>query len=147
MIDIQIDASEIDALASRLDQAPPRMAAAVVDEVVLPNLAKYPGQSHRKMQFVSAKARRYFFAALRSGQISVPYRRTGKLGSEWSRQTDDEGITLTSTRPYGELVRGPGQAAYFAGVWPTMDAVAEESEPMAALAATAALVDIIGDAG
>lgn len=129
---------------------PATIGQRIAKEVVLPKLAQYPPASRRKQPFVSSQQRKYFFAALRSGSIAVPYRRSGALGKpdNWSQAQAGGTRTLTSKQPYSDLVRGDKkQAAYFKGVWPTVDQVARASEFDAALVATAVLVETIGNAG
>lgn len=149
-LDIKVDVAAAIAALDRLDdkRIPFTVAEAVANEVVMPNLAKYPGQSHAKQPFVSDRSRKYFFAALRSGQLVVPYRRTGQLSGNWQRVPYSDGLALRSGAPYSDLVRTAGkQARYHAGNWPTTEDIARQSEADAALAATAAIVKIIGDAG
>ena len=122
----------------------------VATEVVLPKLAQYPSPSGRKQPFVSAKSRKYFFAALRSGQIAVPYRRSGDLGKpdNWAQALSGSTLTLTSLMKYSDLVRTKGkQAAYFKGVWQTDEEIAQSCLFDAGLVATAVLVETIGGAG
>lgn len=122
------------------------IAARIAKEVVLPKLAQYPPASGRKQPFVSAKSRKYFFAALRSGALVVPYRRSGALGKpdNWTQVQTGGTLTLTSRQPYSDMVRTKGkQAGYFKGVWPTTDQVAAACLPDAALVATAVLVETI----
>lgn len=123
------------------------IAARVAKEAVLPKLAQYPPASRKKQPFVSAQSRKYFFAALRSGAIAVPYRRSGALGrpDNWTQVQTGNTLTLTSRQAYSDLVRGDKkQAAYFKGVWPTVSQVAAACETDAALVATAVLVEAIG---
>ena len=129
---------------------PQEIAQRIAKEVVLPKLAQYPPASRAKQPFVSDKSRRYFFAALRSGALVVPYRRSGALGKpdNWSQTPSGDGLTLTSQMEYSDLVRSKGrQANYFRGTWPTDVDIAESSEFDASLVATSVLVEIIGGAG
>lgn len=122
------------------------IAERIAKEVVLPKLAQYPGASRKAQPFVSDKQRRYFFAALKTGQIVVPYRRTGGLGKpeNWERVVGSDSITLKSTRKYSDLVRTKEkQAKYHKGTWPTDQDIARQSEADAALVATAVLVEMI----
>ena len=126
------------------------IAQRIAKEAVLPRLAQYPPASGRKQPFVSAQSRKYFFAALRSGALVVPYRRSGALGkpSSWGQTPGSDGLTLTSKQAYSDLVRTKGkQAAYFKGTWPTTEMVARSCDADAALIATAVLVEAIGGAG
>jgi hypothetical protein len=151
MLTITITIDDAIRALKRLEDSrlPTKIAEAVANEVVLPALVKYPAASRRTQPFVSAKQRKYFFAALRRGQIEVPYRRTGDLGSRWAKQPFGGGLALRSTIGYSELVVGDGgkQAAYHRGTWPSMTETAKRSEADAALAATAIVVKTIGDAG
>lgn len=154
MINIQISGIEdVEAALKRVadPDLPREMAKQVADEVVQPKLAQYPAASGRAQPFVSDKQRRYFFAALRTGRIRVPYPRSGHLGSpdNWSRAPMPDGITLTSTMSYSDLVIGEQgkQAKYFVGVWRPINETAAAVEAEAALSATALLVERIGDAG
>jgi hypothetical protein len=149
-LSVTIDVKEaLDALARVADPAvKQRMAERIDREVLTGALAQYPQPSRAKQAFASDASRRFFFAALRSGRITVPYRRTGGLGANWGRVPSSDGLTLRSTMPYGAMVRSvQEQARYFKGIWPTDQQIATEREADAALAATAELVEIIGDAG
>lgn len=122
-----------------------RVAGAVADEDVLPALAKYPPQSGKPMPMTPAQ-RRAFFAKLRNGQISVPYRRTGRFGRSFTKQPTSEGMDLTSALSYAPFVRGPGQAAYHRGTWDTLEDMVIALEEDAALTATGVIVEEIADA-
>lgn len=151
MIDMQVKVDASDAIRAfeRLDdpKLTEDMATYVAEQVVLPKLAQYPSPSRKKQPFVSDKARRYFFAALRSGQIRVPYQRSGDLGSKWQRLPFAHGILLQSGMDYSEIVIGENQGAYFKGTWRSITQTATDLETDAGLAATAFLVEKIGDAG
>lgn len=89
-------------------------------------VAKYPPRSSSKrMVFKSDKQRRWFFWALRSGQIDVPYRRTGTLGKSWTTdvRVTSENIrgVLGNVRPYAPYVQDEErQAQMHKGHWPTV---------------------------
>ena len=148
-LSVQVDATGALHALDRLDDPAlaEDMAAYVAEQVVLPKLAQYPSRSGKKQPFVSDKARRYFFAALRSGQIRVPYQRSGDLGSNWQRLPFAHGILLQSGMDYSEIVIGENQGAYFKGTWASVIQTAQTLEGDAALAATAFIVEKIGDAG
>lgn len=110
------------------------IAEAVATEAALPRLREYPPASGRPQPFRSDKARRWFFAALRSGAISVPYRRTGELGRRWLHlRSGGDGLVYNS-QSYAELVQGEKQADYFRGVWQSVDEVADAVERQEAAA-------------
>jgi len=146
---VTVDATEALRVLDRLDapDLPEDMATYVADQVVLPKFAQYPTRSGKKQPFVSDKSRRFFFAALRSGQIRVPYQRSHDLGLEWQRLPFAHGVLLQSGKDYSEIVIGEQQGAYFKGTWPSVVQTAQILEGDAALAATAFLVEKIGDAG
>ena len=147
MLDVKVtvDATEADRILDRLTASgfDESIAKYVADEVVLPRFMKYPGASGKAQPFVSAKQRKFFFAALRSGQISVPYRRSGALGSKWQQLPFAHGVLLRSQQGYSEIVIGERQGAYFKGTWQSIIEQAKAAEPDAALAATAFIVKTI----
>jgi len=90
-------------------------------------IAPYPAASHKPQAFKTAKQRRGFFAKLRSGQISVPYRRSGQLGSKWIADGGGAQIRLRNTAGYAGLVHSEkGQASYHRGTWKTDEKIADE---------------------
>ena len=92
----------------------------------------YPRQSRRKQPFRTDKSRRYFFWALRSGVISVPYQRTMTLKNGWQSDAANGGFTqiISNDVSYGSLVQGMGtQASYHAGTWPTEAMIAQNEAP------------------
>lgn len=68
----------------------------------------YPGRRHIPMRWVSLRQRNWFFAALRSGAIQVPYKRTSTLKKQWRVTTKDNGLTavVNNATPYGPYVQG-----------------------------------------
>jgi len=87
--------------------------------------------------FVSDKQRRWFFWALRSGQIQVPYRRSGLLGQSWRPYVEGagmatKGIVDTNLR-YAPYVQSRGeQARIHQGRWGTIQTVVEQNGDEAA---------------
>lgn len=155
MISLDVTITGIDEVARMLARVTdPALAGVIVkrvaDEVVVPKLAQYPSPSGRKQPFVSDRSRKYFFAALRSGRIAVPYQRSGDLGApdNWEQSLSGDTLTLTSRMDYSDLVRTKGkQATYFKKVWLTDEQIAQACLFDAGLVATAVLVETIGDAG
>lgn len=104
-------------------------------EMVRTQIAVYPAPpSGYRMVWKSEKQRRWFFAALREGRISVPYRRTGTLGRRWttevSRQGDDLVGKVGNVTVYGPFVQSVDeQAAVHRGRWRTDEQVARLMEP------------------
>lgn len=108
---------------------------AIIADGILPEARNTPPQSGRRQAFVSAAQRRAFFAKLRSGAITVPYQRTGRLVAAW-RPTDP--YTVVNEAPYADLVVSrERQAAYHRGNWPTDQDIAAKVQdgPAAFIAA------------
>lgn len=95
-------------------------------------IARYPPQRHGKQPFKSEKQRRYFFWALHSGAIHVPYIRGGPgsqtLGRRWHiiRRSATEAV-LENLASYADLVHGATtQSSYHAASgWLTDEGVAD----------------------
>ena len=112
-------------------------------------MAKEPFRTTRKkMQFVSARQRAFVMAAIRTGDIQVPYRRTGQIGISEQHQTTG-GIDVTVPAPYSDLVRTKGmQARYHADLWPTTEDISLKIEgDKAELIGTAAVLEALEKAG
>lgn len=145
---IKVDSqSAIDALkAADPDALRPKIANAIADEDVLPALQKYPTPSRKKMEWVSEKQRRFVIAAIKTGDIQVPYSRTGATGSSYVKVPTSDGVTVRSGLPSAAYTRGStdGPAApYHRGTWPSHEEVAENLEADAVLTATGVIVDEI----
>jgi len=136
-MEIQIELQGLDLLIAKLG----RLAAfrslqpAMRDSLnrVWGDVAKYPKSPPEGVfkGFVSAKQRRWFFAALREGRIEVPYKRTGTLGRSWTMKVDTnidgiEGWIGTNTI-YAPWVQDRNwQAAIHQGRWQTAQDVFEK---------------------
>lgn len=151
MIGAKVDTSDLEAKFGRLNLQglAADIAEAVAKEAVIPELAKYPGQRRARQPFRSAKSRRAFFAGLRRGSITVPYRRSGALGRNWSQSGSGGNLTLTSGQKYSDLVLTKGkQSGYHAGNWPTTEDIAQKVEgDTAELIGTAEAVKALQKAG
>lgn len=92
----------------------------------------YPVQRlGRKQPFKSEKQRRFFFAALRSGEIRVPYRRTGTLGKKWAiGNIRWNRVKIGNNTPYARFVQGEEDQSKFhrQGGWQTTEAIADKEE-------------------
>lgn len=150
MFNAKIDLSDLISKINSLTDADlmREIAQAVADEAVVPELAKEPFRSGKKQPFRSDKSRRFFFAALREGQIQVPYVRTGAIGISEKHPTSS-GMDVVVPAAYSDLVRTAGkQAAYHAGTWPTDEDIAQKIEgDTAELIATARVVEALDKAG
>lgn len=137
MPDTTITVSGLREALAMLDDIKPATLIPVIGVAVAAEaqnrLAVYPPASRKGQPFKTEKSRRFFFAALRSGAIEVPYRRGGRnsqtLGRKWVIQPDGDGATLTNTAGYSDLVQGgQAQAAYHRGNWTTDTIVAEKMD-------------------
>lgn len=149
MISVKIDTSDLTSKLAQLStpQLAQDIADAVATQAVIPEGAKYPAQSGRKRAFVSAKQRRFFFAALKRGSITVPYQRTGHLGGSAVKQPFGGGVDVVWQAPYSEIVIGEKQDRYFDN-WPNVTKIAQKIESdTAELIATAEVVKAIVKAG
>lgn len=88
----------------------------------------YPPQRHASQPFRSDRQRRWFFWALSSGVINVPYRRTGRLANSWSaKKRGWADWLLVNSASYASLVIGEdSQAGYHRGWWWTANSVIEQ---------------------
>lgn len=87
-------------------------------------LQSYPKASRKAQPFKSDRSRRWFFANLREGKISVPYERTMTLSHKWTTQVAGDGswAKIGNNAPYAKLVQGrDDQAAYHKGTWQTAE--------------------------
>lgn len=90
-------------------------------------IAPYPAPRRQRQAFKTAKQRRGFFAKLRKGKITVPYRRTGQLGSKWVVDRGSGQLRMRNTRRGAKYVHSEkDQAAYHRGNWKTDKGVADE---------------------
>lgn len=75
----------------------------------------YPERNTQRMRWVSERQRRYVMAAIRRGDITVPYTRTGNIANRWSAQRLDTGAILKNSADYARYVVGDvqGQGQYW----------------------------------
>lgn len=150
MFRIVIDTTDLTQKLKSIDPATMvrTVAEAVADEAVVPEMAKYPTASGKKQPFRSNKSQRFFFAALRRGQINVPYRRTGKVG-ETEKQPTAQGMDVVSKAAHSDKVRTKGkQWKYHEGTWEDTESMARRLEgDSAELIATAVVIDQLQKAG
>lgn len=90
----------------------------------------YPQQKHVPMEFVSDKQRRWFFAALRNGEIEVPYKRTRQLSRGWETRADRGDVEVVNPVRYAAWVMGRRhQTSMMKKIgWPKVDDVHEKTK-------------------
>lgn len=146
-LDISDVLQKLNALGSD-EQLARDIAQKVADEAVIPELAKEPMRSGKKMVFKSAKQRAFVMAGIRKGTLEVPYRRTGKIGISEKHPTSN-GLDVVVPVGYSDLVRTKGkQAQYHEKTWPTTDQIAAKLEgDVVEVIGTAAVVEALQKAG
>jgi hypothetical protein len=123
-----VNQGQLNKLFNRMDHASvlkvlrPPMEASLLD--LHDDLTDYPPPSSGKTRFKTARQRRYFFWALRTGVIQVPYVRTGKLGQSWTWKITTTGSGLRgedgTNIPHAHWVqREESQARIHRGNWLT----------------------------
>lgn len=103
-------------ISSKLESLPERVidpAIDAVNEFVLNILKTYPpqkrvtrSQAYGGNGFFSDKQRRWFFAALRRGEIDTPYKRTQELRRNWKVIGEGRNSIIANETPYGPYVMG-----------------------------------------
>jgi len=129
-IDVQND------IAKKLKNLPDNIA----DEVI-PGTAEYLKklfQAYPSYRYVSRKSaygvtffserqRRWFFAALNSGALQIPYRRTQTMRKGWTVIGGDRYALLANQTPYADLLMGDGQSRHAAKIgWKKMTTIIQE---------------------
>ena len=77
----------------------------------------YPRKNTHKMRWVSEKQRRYVMAAIRRGDIQVPYRRTGALANRWIAAKTPDGAIIRNSARYSKLVIGDVKGRPMSQYW------------------------------
>lgn len=103
----------------------------------------YPTYKHIPMRWQSEKQRRWFFAALRTGSIRVPYKRGPNLRRHWKISLRDGGLTasINNDTPYGKFVMGTDSQYWMhkAIGWKTEKQIADEERRVVVDFVTAAI--------
>jgi hypothetical protein len=109
-----------------------------VGKLLMDDLKQYPPQRHVSraqaygQTFSSDRQRRWFFAALASGELQLPYSRTNTLADAWKLEPlGSEGVGLINEAPYAGLVMGKGTQARMMKLigWPTVESVLKRYRP------------------
>lgn len=154
MPDIKIKITGLDEALAALNISEGDMRAAAGKAAALSTIATakpYPPQSHKAQPFRSLKSQHYFFAALRSGAITVPYRRTFQLQDAWRWEPTPDGADVVNDHPHADgVIGGPGRPRawpYHVGNWPTETQIAVKAAPEAGDAAEMAIIELLVRAG
>lgn len=134
---IGFDIEGLEQLQNKLAHLPQDVKDAASNDVAkyLLNVVRgYPPQKSvtRKqaygVTFFSDKQRRWFFAALKSGAINVPYKRTQAFSRGWKIIGQGEQTILVNESDYGGYLMGPGQQSRMQMMigWKTTDQILEE---------------------
>jgi hypothetical protein len=127
---IHIDVQGLDKIQAALDKFPRQIesylgqagdeaAKRVIFEAE--GLKKYPpGGPGAPQPFKTDKSRRYFFAALKSGEIEVPYRRgqsakSERYGTQWYAERKGYSTLIGNRSSYAQWLGGQNQSGYMAG--------------------------------
>jgi len=104
----------------------------------------YPAQKKGPQPFKTDRQRRFFFWALRTGVIEVPYKRTGVLASSWrATKQGDAFWSLENSAAYAALVVGRGeQSFYHLNQWWVAEDIVEEDMPELTKDLTKDLLDL-----
>lgn len=153
-----VGAKELIAKLTTLEQLQ-KVKKTIYDEAVYlkDKLATYPTNAHgpntglRGDSEKAKKMRRGFFYHLKQGTISVPYTRTGILGTRWTVTSDSTGWVATvanSMFAYNSLVQGPDQTiGHSKSGWLTVDKAKENEEAGVIARIEAALEEEVADVG
>jgi hypothetical protein len=104
----------------------------------------YPAASRAKQPFKSDKSRRFFFAALRSGEITVPYRRGFGMQDAWDWQPTPDGAVVENAHPHADMtIVRDSRFKYHRKTWPTEAQIAIKADSLARNAAEAAIIRLV----
>ena len=104
-----------------------------------------PAASRKKQPFQSAKSRRYFFAALRSGAITVPYQRSHELQDGWDWKPAGDGAEVYNSSSHAALTIDKATRTKYhkGGPWKDEEQIAKKAESDARDAAEQAIVSLV----
>jgi hypothetical protein len=113
-----------------------KVKAAISQESVMliGKLKHYPRKTYTPNPLIKSnpKVRRAFFAKMKAGEISVPYKRSGDLRKQWNAISSLGGWTATISNPlsYAPLVQGENQTyGHGASGWLTVSAAEKKYAP------------------
>jgi len=87
----------------------------------------YPRQVHRRMRIFSERQRRFFWWALRTGRIQVPYRRTYNMASAWHAGRKGKSVQVYNHSDAAFwTMHNSRQSYHHRGNWPTISDIMNE---------------------
>lgn len=148
MPDLKITISGLKEALDKLSIPMARLTARAAKAAALETISvakPEPAPSRAKQPFVSNKSRRYFFAALKSGAITVPYQRSHSLQDAWDWSPAGDGALVTNASPHADLtiVKGSRTKYHKKGPWKDEYQIAKDAEQAARDAAEVAVVSEI----
>lgn len=113
-VSVTIDASEaIAGLSGMENLAPLTNGLALGAEYLREQVVRLPTQfSHRHIPEWTDKQRKWFFWALRTGKIQVPYTRKGALAASWVVSVQGLTATVGTSLGYAPLVKSERMTTY-----------------------------------
>jgi len=133
----------LDVVDSDLEATAAKSAALETIAVAKPE----PAPSRAKQPFKSLKSQRYFFAALKAGAITVPYRRTHSLQDAWAWAPAPGGADVTNASPHADITIVKGkQSKYHAPTWGDEYKLASKAEQPARDAAEIGIIRLLAKA-
>lgn len=134
MIQISVNAGQVDKTLARFRGADILGAAfSRIQRPLEDALKTYPTPSRKKQPFKTVRQRRYFFWALRTGKIQVPYRRAEDIKRKWRARIDLRGteatLNISNSSDHAAGVIGPRQWRYHQGTWTQAAVTVKRFEP------------------
>jgi hypothetical protein len=134
---IAIDVQGMDELLAKLAQLPDDMKDTVTDDVMKylkDVLQAYPPPKHVTRQaaygqtFFSDKQRKWFFAALNSGALNLPYARTQSYRNAWQQIGTGYGSLLANETPYSVYLQDEERQSRMSAMigWKKLSVIIEE---------------------
>lgn len=134
-IPIKVEVTGAQALQKSLGRFPHELAGQVATRLeqyfrralpqMYPNYKYVSRQSAYGRTFFTDRQRKWFFAALNSGELQLPYRRSKELGQSFKvTRMGDNGLSISNTAPYARYVIGDvTQSRHAAKIgWKTLSA-------------------------
>ena len=118
---VVVSVDGLEEIQAKLQRLPPEVADMGVDEAnkyLLNILRQYPPRNYVTraaaygVTFFTTRQRRWFFAALHSGAINVPYRRTQGMGRNWRIEGSGATSFLANDAPGVSYVIGDNQSRH-----------------------------------